>query len=106
MAGNEHPAPDSHAPLPARPVHHYARRAAGRQATEHLGVGIVEVSTRYEETRCCRVNQKVSELIREHEAADLLGRSIFDETFPQDVAQDLGQFEAALVAAKIEPLHH
>ena len=38
-----------------------------------------------------RVNQKVCELMG-REAADLLGRSIFDETSPQDVAQDLAQF--------------
>ncbi|WP_247837331.1 PAS domain S-box protein [Bradyrhizobium sp. 200] len=55
---------------------------------EHVGVGIVEVD---QAGRMLRVNQKVCELMG-HEAADLLGRSIFDETLPQDVAQDLGQF--------------
>ena len=55
---------------------------------EHVGVGIVEID---QAGRMLRVNQKVCELMG-HEAADLLGRSIFDETSPQDVAQDLGQF--------------
>ena len=47
-----------------------------------------------------RVNQKVCELTG-HEAADLLGRCIFDETFPQDVAQDLAQFRRQ-VAGEID----
>jgi PAS domain S-box-containing protein len=64
---------------------------------EHVGVGIVEVD---ESGRMLRVNQKVCELMG-HEAADLLGRSIFDETFPQDVAQDLGQFRRQ-VAGEID----
>ena len=55
---------------------------------EHVGVGIVEID---QAGRMLRVNQKVCELTG-REAADLLGRSIFDETSPQDVAQDLGQF--------------
>ena len=102
MAGNEHPAPDSHAPLPARPVHHYELPALLERrllavSYEHVGVGIVEVD---EVGRMLRVNQKVCELMG-HEAADLLGRSIFDETFPQDVAQDLGQFRRQ-VAGEID----
>ncbi|WP_247508920.1 PAS domain S-box protein [Bradyrhizobium sp. 157] len=55
---------------------------------EHVGVGIVEID---EAGRMLRVNQKLCELMG-HEAADLLGRSIFDETSPQDVAHDLAQF--------------
>ncbi|MEH2534448.1 PAS domain S-box-containing protein [Bradyrhizobium sp. AZCC 1588] len=55
---------------------------------EHVGVGIVEVD---EAGRMLRVNQKACDLVG-REAADLLGRSIFDETSPQDVAQDLAQF--------------
>ena len=47
-----------------------------------------------------RVNQKVCELMG-YEAADLLGRSIFDETSPQDVAQDLAQFRRQ-VAGEID----
>ncbi|ANW02071.1 PAS domain S-box protein [Bradyrhizobium icense] len=55
---------------------------------EHVGVGIVEID---EAGRMLRVNQKACELVG-REAADLLGGSIFDETSPQDVAQDLAQF--------------
>jgi PAS domain S-box-containing protein len=55
---------------------------------EHVGVGIAEIDRA---GRILRVNQKVCELTG-YEAADLLGRSIFDETAPQDVAQDLAQF--------------
>ncbi|WP_247521494.1 PAS domain S-box protein [Bradyrhizobium sp. 190] len=55
---------------------------------EHIGVGIAEID---QAGRMLRVNQKVCELTGQ-EAADLLGRSIFDETAPQDVAQDLAQF--------------
>ena len=55
---------------------------------EHLGVGIVEID---QAGRVLHVNQKICELMG-YEAADLLGRSIFDETAPQDVAQDLEQF--------------
>jgi PAS domain-containing protein len=53
---------------------------------ENVGVGIAEID---QAGRMLRVNQKVCELTG-REAADLLGRSIFDETSPQDVAQDLG----------------
>jgi PAS domain S-box-containing protein len=55
---------------------------------EHVGVGIVEVD---EAGRMLRVNQKACELVG-REAADLLGRSIFEETSPPDVARDLAQF--------------
>ena len=64
---------------------------------EHIGVGIVEID---QAGRMLRVNQKVCELMG-YQAADLLGRSIFDETSPQDVAQDLAQF-ARQVAGEIE----
>jgi PAS domain S-box-containing protein len=64
---------------------------------EHVGAGIVEVD---EAGRMLRVNQKVCELMG-HEAADLLGRCIFDETSPQDVAQDLAQFRRQ-VAGEID----
>jgi PAS domain S-box-containing protein len=56
---------------------------------EHVGVGIVEID---QAGHMLRVNQKACELVG-REAADLLGRSIFDETSPQDVAQDLRQFK-------------
>ena len=55
---------------------------------EHVGVGIAEID---QAGRMLRVNQKVCELTG-REAADLVGRSIFDETSPQDLAQDLAQF--------------
>ena len=64
---------------------------------EHVGVGIAEID---QAGRMLRVNQKVCELTG-HEAADLLGRSIFDETAPQDVAQDLAQFRRQ-VAGEID----
>jgi PAS domain S-box-containing protein len=64
---------------------------------EHVGVGIVEID---QAGRMLRVNQKVCELMG-YEAADLLGRSIFDETSPQDVAQDLAQFRRQ-VAGEID----
>ena len=55
---------------------------------EHVGVGIVEID---QVGRILRVNPQVCELMG-YQAADLLGRSIFNETSPLDVAQDLGQF--------------
>jgi PAS domain S-box-containing protein len=64
---------------------------------EHVGVGIVEID---QAGRMLRVNQKVCELMG-YPAADLLGRSIFDETSPQDVAQDLAQFRRQ-VAGEID----
>ena len=64
---------------------------------EHIGVGIVEVD---QAGRMLRVNQKVCESMG-HEAADLIGRSIFEETLPQDVAQDLSQFRRQ-VAGEID----
>src|SRR5215213_5704107 len=64
---------------------------------EHVGVGIVEID---QAGRMLRVNQKVCELMG-YEAADLLGRSIFDETSPDDVAQDLAQFRRQ-VAGEID----
>ena len=64
---------------------------------EHVGVGIVEVD---QAGRMLRVNQKVCESMG-HEAADLIGRSIFEETLPQDVAQDLSQFRRQ-VAGEID----
>ena len=78
-------------------------RAKSRLAVtyEHVGVGIVEVD---EAGRMLRVNQKVCELMG-HEAAELLGRCIFDETSPQDVAQDLGAVQAA-GRGRNRSLHH
>jgi PAS domain S-box-containing protein len=56
---------------------------------EHVGVGIVEVD---QAGRMLRVNQKACELTG-YDAADLLGRSIFNEASPLDAAQDLAQFK-------------
>jgi PAS domain S-box-containing protein len=64
---------------------------------DHIGVGIVEVDPA---GRVLRANQKISELMG-HQAADLIGRSIFDETLPRDVAQDLSQFRRQ-VAGEID----
>jgi PAS domain S-box-containing protein len=55
---------------------------------DHVGVGIAEID---QAGRVLRVNQKICELMG-REAADLIGRVIFDETSPQDVAQDRKQF--------------
>jgi PAS domain S-box-containing protein len=60
-------------------------------------VGIAEID---QAGRMLRVNQKVCELTG-REAADLLGRSIFDETSPQDLAPDLAQFRRQ-VAGEID----
>ena len=64
---------------------------------EHVGVGIAEID---QAGRMLRVNQKVCELTG-REAVDLLGRSIFDETSPQDLAPDLAQFRRQ-VAGEID----
>jgi PAS domain S-box-containing protein len=64
---------------------------------EHVGVGIAEID---QTGRMLRVNQKVCELMG-REAAGLLGRSIFDETSPEDLAPDLAQFRRQ-VAGEID----
>ncbi|WP_065753851.1 PAS domain S-box protein [Bradyrhizobium paxllaeri] len=55
---------------------------------EHVGVGIIEID---QAGRVRRVNQKACELVG-REPDDMFGRSIFDETSPEDVVQDLAQF--------------
>jgi PAS domain S-box-containing protein len=88
-------APDiARLPLEDRPRGYEDRLAV---TYEHIGVGIVEID---QAGRMLRVNQKVCELMG-YQAADLLGRSIFDETSPQDVAQDLAQFRRQ-VAGEID----
>lgn len=64
---------------------------------EHAPVGILEID---QAGRILRVNRRVCELMG-HQAADLLGRSIFNETSPLDVAQDLVQFRRQ-VAGEID----
>jgi PAS domain S-box-containing protein len=63
----------------------------------HVGVGIVEIDPA---GRMLRVNQTICELMG-YDAAELLGRSIFNETSPLDVAQDLAQFRRQ-VAGEID----
>ncbi|WP_225668891.1 PAS domain S-box protein [Bradyrhizobium hereditatis] len=70
------------------PREEWPRAHEERLAYEHVGVGIAEIDRA---GRLLRVNQKACELMG-YDAADLLGRSIFSETSPLDVAQDLAQF--------------
>ncbi|HEU0084070.1 MAG TPA: PAS domain S-box protein [Bradyrhizobium sp.] len=91
----ERPSPDLHvveqlhdriADDPAPPRARDARLAA---TWEHVGAGIVEVDG----AGCMlRVNQKICELTG-YSAADLLGRTIFQLTLPDDVDEDRVQFE-------------
>lgn len=64
---------------------------------EHAPVGILEIDR---DGQILRVNRKVCELMG-YDAAELLGRSIFNETSPLDVAQDLFQFRRQ-VAGEID----
>jgi len=64
---------------------------------EHAPVGILEIDR---DGQILRVNRKVCELMG-YEAAELLGRSIFNETSPLDVAQDLHLFRRQ-VACEID----
>jgi len=59
---------------------------------EHVGVGIVEVDS---DGRILRANRYSRELMG-YPAAELLGRSIFDETHPEDVDQDRRQLQRQL----------
>ncbi|MCW1991950.1 PAS domain S-box-containing protein [Bradyrhizobium japonicum] len=59
---------------------------------EHVGAGIVEVD---QNGRMLRVNQQLCELTG-YSAAQLLGRTIFEETHPEDVSEDRGQFQRQL----------
>lgn len=59
---------------------------------EHVGAGIVEVD---ENGRMLRVNQQLCELTG-YSAAQLLGRTIFEEAHPEDVSEDRGQFQRQL----------
>jgi PAS domain S-box-containing protein len=55
---------------------------------DHAGIGIVEADA---EGRLLRVNAGLCELMGMSEA-ELLGRSLFDETHPDDVAEDRARF--------------
>jgi PAS domain S-box-containing protein len=59
---------------------------------EHLGAGIVEVN---EDGRILRVNRQICELTG-YSAAELLERTIFEETLPEDVDSDLREFRRQL----------
>jgi PAS domain S-box-containing protein len=65
------------------------RRAA---SYEHVGAGIVEID---QDGRILRVNQYSCELTG-YSAPELLGRSIFEETHPDDVEHDRAQFNRQL----------
>jgi PAS domain S-box-containing protein len=59
---------------------------------EHVGAGIVEID---EAGRMLRVNRRLCELTG-YSAPELLGRTIFQETLPEDVDPDLQQFKRQL----------
>jgi PAS domain S-box-containing protein len=72
---------------------------AGLQSLERLatsyelvGAGIVEVD---EEARILRVNRQLCQLTG-YSAAELLGRTVFQETLPEDVEGDLQEFRRQL----------
>jgi PAS domain S-box-containing protein len=59
---------------------------------DNVGAGIVEVD---EDGRMLRVNQQLCQLTG-YSASELLGRTIFQETLPEDVDGDLRQFKRQL----------
>ncbi|HYW61772.1 MAG TPA: PAS domain S-box protein, partial [Bradyrhizobium sp.] len=65
-----------------------ARDARLAATWEHVGAGIVEVDAA---GRMLRVNQKICELTG-HFPGELLGRTIFQETLPEDIDADRTQF--------------
>ncbi|MET0677083.1 MAG: PAS domain S-box protein [Bradyrhizobium sp.] len=77
----------------------WLRVGGGRLALtyEHAPAGILEID---EAGQILRVNRKVCELMG-YEPAELLGRSIFNETSPLDVVKDLVQFRRQ-VAGEID----
>lgn len=72
----------------------WARERDARLAAsyEHVGAGIVEVDG---DGRMLRVNQQLCQLTG-YSAAELLGRTIFQETLPEDMDGDLQQFRRQL----------
>jgi PAS domain S-box-containing protein len=75
----------------ARPNEWVMARDARLAATyEHVGVGIVEVDR---DGRMLRVNQRLCDLMG-CPATELLGKTIFDETMPEDVGPDHERFRA------------
>ena len=59
---------------------------------EHIGAGVVEID---QDGRVLRANQCSCELTG-YSAAELLGRSLFEETHPDDVEEDRAQFNRQL----------
>jgi len=77
----------------ARPVDWVVTRDERLAATyEHVGVGIVEVDR---DGRMLRVNQQLCQLTG-YTAEELLGRTVFQETLPDDVDADVQQFNRQL----------
>jgi PAS domain S-box-containing protein len=77
----------------ARPVDWMVTRDERLAATyEHVGVGIVEVDR---DGRMLRVNQQLCQLTG-YTAQELLGRTVFQETLPDDVDADVQQFNRQL----------
>ncbi|WP_407117039.1 PAS domain S-box protein [Bradyrhizobium sp. LMG 9283] len=62
---------------------------------EHVGAGIVEIDRN---GRMLRVNQQLCRLTG-YTSSELLGRTIFDETFPEDLAEDRDLFRQQLAGA-------
>jgi PAS domain S-box-containing protein len=84
--------------LDARPEDRAGTRDERLAATyEHVGAGIVEVDG---DGRILRVNQQLCEFTG-YSAPELLGRTIFQETVPEDTGEDLRQFRRQL-AGEIE----
>jgi PAS domain S-box-containing protein len=59
---------------------------------EHVGAGIVEVD---QDGRMLRVSQQLCHLTG-YSASELFGRTIFEETLPEDVSRDRNQFRRQL----------
>src|SRR3954469_499167 len=73
----------------ARPNEWVEARDARLAATyEHVGAGIVEVD---KDGRMLRVNQQLCDLTN-YSAEELIGRTIFQETLPEDTEADRQQF--------------
>src|SRR5262245_35615232 len=79
-------AADATEPVRAPPREHGQRLAA---TYEHAGIGISEVDA---EGRLQRVNADLAALLR-YPADELIGRSVFELTVPEDVAADHAQFQ-------------
>ncbi|MCW3059205.1 MAG: hypothetical protein JWQ02_1026, partial [Capsulimonas sp.] len=82
--------------LDARPDDWIMARDARLAATyEHVGVGIVEVDR---DGRMLRVNQRLCDLMG-HPAPELLGKTIFEETLPEDSELDHQNFRSQVAGS-------